>query len=107
MTASANPFKIRDNELDVGAGRISMRELLSVHPPTEPRKMAIRQAQLEALVRMVPVTVGGQFAAIALIAYSLSGHIPAVQLVPWLGFAFILCALRGYRAVRGTFRTPW
>lgn len=100
MSASANPFKVRDNELDVGAERITMRELLSVRPPSEPRKMAIRQAQLEALVRMVPATVGGQFAAIALIAYSLIGHVPAVQLVPWLASAATLCLLRGYRAWR-------
>ena len=100
MSVSANPFKVRDNELDIGADRISMREMLSVHAPTEPRKMAIRQAQLEALIRMVPATVGGQFVAIALIAYSLIDQVPALQLVPWVTSALLLCVLRGFRAWR-------
>ena len=100
MSASANPFKVRENELDVGAERIPLRELLSTRPPSEPRKLAIRQAELEALVRMVPATVGGQFAAVALIAFSLFGHVPLGQLAPWVGAAFTLCMLRGYRAFR-------
>ncbi len=62
--------------------------------------MAVRQAQLEALVRMVPATVGGQFVAAALVAIILSDAVPAWQLAAWLAMALGLCAARAHRAYR-------
>ena len=75
MVASVrpNPFRIRDNELDSNGEEGTLRELLSVAAPTEPRTIAIRQAQLEALVRMVPATLLGQFVAASMVAISLYG----------------------------------
>ena len=35
MNASANPFKVRDNELDVEAARVPLREVLSISTPSE------------------------------------------------------------------------
>ena len=102
MVASVkpNPFRIRDHELDSNADRVPLRDLLSIARPTEPRLVAIRQAQVEALVRMVPVTLLGQFVAATLVAASLIGTIPAAQLLIWLGLALGLCVIRGLRAYR-------
>ena len=102
MVASVrpNPFKIRDNELDSEGERGSLRDLLSLESPTEPRLVAIRQAQLEALVRMVPATLIGQFVAATMVAVSLFGAIPFSQLAVWLVMALGLCVARGVRAYR-------
>ena len=102
MVASVkpNPFRIRDNELDSDGGHFSLRDLLSIASPTEPKAVAIRQAQLEALLRMVPITLLGQFVAALLVAGSLFGTIPTVQLAAWLVIAIGLCVMRGARAYR-------
>lgn len=102
MVASVkpNPFRIRDHELDANADRVSLRDLLSIAPPTEPRLVAIRQAQVEAVVRMVPATLIGQFVAAAFVAGSLVGTIPAFELLIWLTLALGLCVVRGFRAYR-------
>lgn len=95
-----NPFRIRDHELDSNSDKVSFRTLLSLSPPTEPRLIAIRQAQVEALVRMVPVTLLGQFIAAAIVAGSLVGMIPITQLIVWLTMALGLCIVRSIRAYR-------
>ena len=95
-----NPFRIRDHELDSNSDNVSFRTLLSLSPPTEPRLIAIRQAQVEALVRMVPVTLLGQFIAAAIVAGSLVGMIPITQLIVWLTMALGLCIVRSIRAYR-------
>lgn len=102
MVASVkpNPFRIRDHELDSDAGRVSLRTLLSIAPPTEPKLVAIRQAQVEALVRMVPATLLGQFVAATFIAGSLIGTVPLWQLLLWLVLVLGLCVARGFRAYR-------
>ncbi len=102
MVASVkpNPFRVRDHELDANADHVSLHDLLSIAPPTEPKSIAIRQAQVEALVRMVPVTLLGQFIAAAIVAGSLVGVIPMVQLAVWLGAALGLCIVRSIRAYR-------
>lgn len=102
MVASAkpNPFRIRDHELGADGDRVSLSDLLSIAPPTEPRMIAIRQAQVDALVRMVPITLLGQFVAAAVVAMSLIGVIPWLQLVVWLSLALGLCVVRSIRAYR-------
>ncbi|MES2904078.1 MAG: EAL domain-containing protein [Pseudomonadota bacterium] len=100
VTLVKNPFRIRDDELDSSADHVPLRDLLSIAPPTEPQLIAIRQAQVEALVRMVPITLLGQFVAAAVVAGSLAGTIPVVQLALWLGAALGLCVVRSIRAYR-------
>ncbi len=102
MVASvkSNPFRIRDDELDSNADRVPLRDLLSIAPPTEPRLIAIRQAQVAALVRMVPATLIGQFVAATFIVISLFDSIPLWQLATWLTLALGLCVARGIRAYR-------
>ncbi len=99
-TAKPNPFRIRDSELDSSNEAVPLRDLLSIASPTEPRLVAIRQAQLEALVRMVPVTLLGQFVAAMFVVGSLIETIPAVQLLVWLTLALGLCIARSIRAYR-------
>jgi diguanylate cyclase (GGDEF)-like protein/PAS domain S-box-containing protein len=99
-SVAANPFRCREHELDASAAHVPLRELLSIAVPTQPKLVAIRRAQLEALVRMVPATLGGQFAAAALIAISLADTISTFQLVSWLILALGLGILRGIRAYR-------
>ena len=102
MVASVgpNPFRVRAHELDSTADHVALSDLLSIDLPTEPKLVATRQAQLEALVRMVPITLLGQFTAAALIAISLIGVIPGWQLAGWLTAALGLCVIRGLRAYR-------
>jgi diguanylate cyclase (GGDEF)-like protein len=97
---SPNPFRVRENELDVVGASLPLADLLSTAPPTEPKKMALRQAQLEALVRMVPATVGGQFVAAALVAVLLVDTAPPLELAIWLTAALGLCVVRAHRAYR-------
>ena len=89
-----NPFRVRDHELDANADRVPLRALLSIAPPTEPKLIAIRQAQVEALVRMVPATLLGQFVAATFVAGSLIGAVPLWQLLAWLTLALGLCVVR-------------
>ena len=86
MVASVrpNPFRIRDNELASTGEQGTLRELLSVAAPTEPRLVAIRQAQLEALVRMVPATLIGQVIAATMVAISLFDSLPKLRLGAWI-----------------------
>ena len=102
MVASVkpNPFRIRENELDSSGEQGTLRELLSIAPPTEPKLVAIRQAQLDALVRMVPATLLGQLIAATMVAISLYGMISTIQLGAWLVMALGLCVMRGVRAYR-------
>ena len=97
---AGNPFRVRSNELDVVGADLPLGELLSTRVPTEPKKLAVRQAQLEALVRMVPATVGGQFVAAAMVAVVLRDVVPAWELGVWLSLALGLCIFRGIRAYR-------
>jgi diguanylate cyclase (GGDEF)-like protein/PAS domain S-box-containing protein len=99
-SASLNAFRIRENELDSGESRVALKELLSVAGPRGPKQVAIREAQLEALIRMVPATLAGQFAAAALVVICLYGMVPHWQLWTWLGAALGLSIVRGYRAYK-------
>jgi diguanylate cyclase (GGDEF)-like protein len=100
IASRSNPFRVRQQELDSNPDEVRLADLLSIARPTEPKAVAIRQAQLEALVRMVPATLLGQFVAAAMIVFSLWGSVPNVQLSAWLAMALGLCLLRGVRAYR-------
>ena len=93
-------FRPREGEPGTIQATDSLRSLLSFEEPTDIVGRAIRTAQLDALVRMVPVTVASQLFAAGLIAWSLRGMIPDIWLGLWFGVAFILCSARTYRALR-------
>ena len=85
---------------DADAGDLSLGRLLSFAEPRDRVCAAVRTAQLDALVKLVPVTVISQLFAAALIVLSLRGMVPAIQLGAWFGLVFVLGTARGARALR-------
>ena len=93
-------FRPREGEPGTVRATDSLRGLLSFKDPTDAVSRAIRGAQLDALVRMVPITVASQLLAAGLVAWSLRGTIADVWLASWFAVALVLCSMRGFRAVR-------
>jgi diguanylate cyclase (GGDEF)-like protein len=77
-----------------------LRELLSFKEPRDAVSDAVRRAQIEALIRMVPVTVSCQLLAAFLVTTSISGHVAGWALFLWLSVMVAICVLRGGRALR-------
>jgi biotin transporter BioY len=77
-----------------------IRDLLSFKEPRDAVSAAVRRAQLDALIRLVPVTVTSQLLAAILVALSLYRHVPALEMGAWLCATFGICILRGGRALR-------
>ena len=69
-------------------------------PPRDRISCAVREAQIEALVRLVPATVAVQVLTAAVMVVGLRGSIDNLQLGLWFGAALLLCFMRGVRAVR-------
>lgn len=93
-------FRPRNGEPGSVAEKIPLRDLLSFRKPKDAVSAAIRQAQFDALLRLVPATVAAQLLAAGLIALSLRGMIADLWLAAWFGGVFLLCAARGIRAHR-------
>jgi diguanylate cyclase (GGDEF)-like protein len=77
-----------------------VRDLVSFKEPRDAVSAAVRRAQIDALIRLVPVTVSSQLLAAMLVALSLYGHVPPIQLAGWLCATFGICIARGGRALR-------
>ena len=69
-------------------------------PPRDWISRAVRQAQLDALVRLVPATVTVQILTAAVLVVGLRDAIDSFQLGLWFGGALLICFMRGVRAVR-------
>jgi diguanylate cyclase (GGDEF)-like protein len=93
-------FRPREGETGTVRDTDSLRDLLSFKDPTEAVGRAIRRAQLDALIRLVPVTVFSQLLAAGLVAWSLRGAVADIWLGLWFAGALITCTARGVRAVR-------
>ncbi len=93
-------FRPRSGEPGTVDAVDSLRDLLSFGEPKDAIGRAVRSAQLEALVRLVPITVASQLVAAGLVAWSLRGMIADTWLAIWFFVAFILCSARGIRAMR-------
>ena len=78
----------------------SVREALSLRAPSNPRDMAVRKAQLDAFVRLVPATVLTQLIVAAVLVTVFSATVDSLSLGLWFGAAVGLCFLRFVRAVR-------
>ena len=77
-----------------------LRELLSLKEPRDAVSAAVRAAQIEALIRLVPVTVSCQLLAAFLVTVAISGHVSGLGLFLWLSAMVGICVLRGGRALR-------
>jgi diguanylate cyclase (GGDEF)-like protein len=93
-------FRPRQGEPGTVPATDSLRDLLSFKQPADTVGRAIRSAQLDALVRLVPVTVASQLLAAGLVAWSLRGTVADLWLSIWFLGALIMCAVRGVRAIR-------
>ncbi len=93
-------FRPRQGEPGTVPATDSLRDLLSFKQPADTVGRAIRSAQLDALVRLVPVTVASQLLAAGLVAWSLRGTVADLWLSIWFLGALIICAVRGVRAIR-------
>ena len=93
-------FRQREGEPGSVSAKVPLRELLSFAEPKDAISKAVRQAQLDALIRLVPATVAAQLLAAGLIALSLRGLVADHWLTPWFCGVFMLCAARGVRAHR-------
>ena len=93
-------FRPRAGEPGTVPATDSLRDLLSLREPKDAIGRAVRSAQLDALVRLVPVTVFSQLLAAGLVAWSLRGMVPDMHLALWFSTAFVICSARGIRAVR-------
>ena len=93
-------FRQRDGEAGSVPSTDKLRDLLTFREPTDLVGRAVRAAQLDALVRMVPMTVAAQLVAAGLVAWSLREFVADIWLASWFGAALTLCSTRGYRALR-------
>ena len=75
-------------------------DLLSLKTPHDRIGRAVRQAQIDALVRLVPATVAIQVLTAAVLVVGLRDTTDNFQLGLWFGAALLLCFMRGARAVR-------
>ena len=76
------------------------RDLLSLNTPHDRISRAVRQAQIDALIRLVPATVAIQVLTAAVMVVGLRDTTDNFQLGLWFGAALLLCFTRGVRAVR-------
>ena len=93
-------FRKRFAGSNEASGDLPLGQLLSFAEPRDRVSAAVRTAQLDALVKLVPVTVVSQLFAAALIALSLRGMVPAIELATWFGLILLLGTARGSRALR-------
>jgi diguanylate cyclase (GGDEF)-like protein len=73
---------------------------LSIGTPKDRIGRAVRQAQIDALIRLVPATVAIQILTAAVMVVGLRDTTDNFQLGLWFGAALLLCFTRGVRAVR-------
>jgi len=83
-----------------GDRKATFGEALSLRAPRNPRDMAVRKAQLDAFVRLVPATVLTQLIVAAVLVAAFRDTVDSLSLGLWFGAASGLCFLRFVRAVR-------
>src|SRR5687768_2352546 len=74
--------------------------MLSPAQPKDRIGRAVRQSQIDALVRLVPATVAIQILVAAVMVVGLRDTTDNFELGLWFGAALLLCFMRGVRAVR-------
>ena len=97
--SEAEPRDVRDVPR-LGLRKARLSEALSLRTPRGPLEWAVRKAQLDAFVRLVPVTVLTQLVAAAVLVTVFRGTVDSLWLGLWFGAATGLCFLRFVRAIR-------
>ncbi len=80
--------------------RASLREVFNVHEPRDARGRAVRRAQLDNFVRLVPITVLVQLITAGVLVASFRDNVDSLWLGLWFGGAVVLCFARLARALR-------
>ena len=83
-----------------GARAATVGEAISFRTKRNPRDLAVRKAQLDTFVRVVPATVLTQIVAAAVVVVMFRGTVDGRSLAAWFGSALVLCFIRFVRAVR-------
>ncbi|WP_324808253.1 EAL domain-containing protein [Sphingomonas sp. LY29] len=76
------------------------RDILSVDTPSDRIALAVRESQIDAMLRLVPITVVVQIVAAAIMVVGLRGSVENFELGLWFGAVLLLCFARGVRAWR-------
>lgn len=79
---------------------VCLRDLFSISLPHDRIGRSVRQAQIDALLKMVPATVAVQCFTAALIVTCLRGYVDSFGLGLWFGAILLVCFARGVRAIR-------
>ncbi len=90
----------RDFERRSRSRALRCGDLLSLETPRDRIGRAVRQSQIDALVRLIPATVAIQILTAAVMVVGLRDTTDNFQLGLWFGAALLLCFMRGVRAVR-------
>lgn len=90
----------RSSDRLVVPSRVPLAELCLLRPPADFVSRVVRQAQIDAVVRLVPYTVSANLVAAATVTIALWGHADRNELLIWLGVVLALCMLRLIRAWR-------
>ena len=88
------------SERSAVANSVSLSSLLSVAEPHGATERAVRKAQMDTLVRLVPSILCGQLIAGLIVVVSLAGRVPAERLLGWLSVLAFFCIWRGLRGLR-------
>ena len=79
---------------------VTLLELCFVSPPADCLGHRIRQGQIDAFIRLVPLTIVVNVAAALVLAACLWRDVPAIQVVCWVGALIGFCLIRWLRVVR-------
>ena len=99
VDSGAAELKAAGERLVVPA-RVPLGELCLLRPPSDFISRVVREAQIGALVRLVPYTVTANLLAAGAITIALLAHVGRAGLIAWFGMIFTLCTLRLFRAWR-------
>jgi diguanylate cyclase (GGDEF)-like protein len=92
--------KIVVDAVPFGRHKATISEAMSLRTPRNPRDRAVRKAQLDAFVRLVPATVLTQLVVAGVLVSVFRGTVDWRVLALWFGAAVGLCFLRFVRALR-------
>jgi diguanylate cyclase (GGDEF)-like protein len=80
--------------------KASIAEAISLRTPRNPRDQAVRKAQLDAFVRLVPATLLTQLLIAGVLAFFFRHTVDPLALGLWFGAAWLLSFIRFIRAMR-------
>ena len=84
----------------LGMRKATLGEAVSLRTPRNPRDHAVRKAQLDAFIRLVPTTVLTQLVAAVVLVATFRGIVDNLSLGLWFCGVTAICFMRFVRAVR-------